>query len=389
MKESKPLIALQIERNRAHGRAMLEGIASYALENTDWRLVQIDPRERHGTRELSKYDGFIVRVMDNHTADVLLGSGRPVIDTYGRLDDNPLPSIRLDDNAIGKMAANALLDHHFSNFGYCGFHGLRFSDARGAAFAERVRNLGQRCLTYSHRGKSQMKDSFFRDEHADNIADAKQVAKWLKSLPEATAIFCCNDLRAYQVLRICEDAGIEVPRQVAVMGVDNDTLLCTFTNPPLSSIDTDPFELGRRAAAMLKAEMVFRGNVKAALHPPRRVVERESTEIYPHRTPWISDAMVYIRRHLSRGVSAADVITHLGYSHTMVNRIFRNEVGDSVQQEIIRLRMERACRLLRETDKTAAEIASACGYPSAQYFSHVFTRSTGLTPDVWRKGQPG
>lgn len=385
----KKLIALQIEKNRAHGRAMLEGIANYALEKTDWRFEQIDPRQITSRRDLARYDGFIVRVMDNHTANALLATHRPVLDTYGRLDNNPLSSIRLDDDAIAAMAADCLREHHFEHFASCGFNGLRFSDARCGGFARRIRNSGFACRVYSESGDIRLKDTFFQNEQADRIADAVALGKWLKSLPKPVAVFCCNDLRAYQVLRVCDDIGLNVPNEVAVLGVDNDTLLCAFTNPPLSSIDTNPFELGRAAAALLESAMKTprskHARISLRLHPPRKVVERASTEIYTYRTPWLSDAVVFIRRHLNEGVSAADVVAHLGYSHTAVNRAFNAELGRSVQQEIIRLRLERACKMLKTSELSAAAIAAQCGYPSAQYFSHVFVNSIGQTPDAWRK----
>ena len=123
----------------------------------------------------------------------------------------------------------------------------------------------------------------------------------------------------------------------------------------------------------------------ATLHKPRRVVERTSTAFFPTQTPWLSDALVYIRRHLGDGISATDVIARLGYSHTTVGKAFRDELGTSVQQEIIRQRRERACRLLKETSRTAADIAVECGYPSAQYFAPKFAEHFGITPDVWRR----
>ena len=211
--------------------------------------------------------------------------------------------------------------------------------------------------------------------------------RWLKSLSKPIAVFCCNDIRAFQLLKACADAHIAVPHDVAVLGVDNDKVLCMFSNPPLSSIDTNPFALGQTAAQMLDGLLKAPRNTPppVTLHKPRRVVERTSTDFYPVKTPWLSDALVFIRRHLGEGISAEDVISRLGYSHTTVGKAFRAEFGLSVQQEIIRQRRERACRLLKETSRTIAEISNECGYPSAQYFAHVFTGFFGTTPDVWRK----
>jgi LacI family transcriptional regulator len=380
-------IGIQIEKSRAHGRALLEGIAEYAQEHPEWRLYLLENDWIDNSDYLNKYDGYIVRVMDDKTAQALVKTKKPVIDTYGRYDDAPFSTIRLDDNAIARLAATYLKEHRFSNFAYCGFPSLRFSDARGEAFKNEIEGDPQVRSLYLYNGAANIKDIFFRNERTDHIPDAVPLRRWAKSLPKATAVFCCNDIRALQFLRVCETVGISVPDDLSVLGVDNDKVLCTFSNPPLSSIDTNPFALGQKAAAML-AGLMSKPKAKiphATLHGYCKVVERTSTEFFPTKTPWLSNALVFIRRHLNDGISAKDVIAHLGYSHTTVSKVFRNEIGSSIQQEIIRLRFEQACRLLKETTRTAADIAAECGYPSAQYFAHLFSAKFHMTPDVWRR----
>ena len=379
-------IAVQIETNRAHGRALLEGIADYALAHTDWRLEPVEPRVLTDPANLRRFDGFIVRVMDDRTAELLIKTRKPVIDTYGRTDASPIPYIRLDDDAIARCAADCFAEHRYTRCAFCGFAGLRFSEARGEAFRRILAGAGGTCVMYNG-GRSRLKETFVRRERMDRISDAAALRRWLKALPKPIAVFCCNDIRAFHLLQICADEKIDVPHDVAVLGVDNDKVLCTFTNPPLSSIDTNPFALGQTAARMLDDPFGSPKKIPApaTLHKPRRVVERTSTAFFPTQTPWLSDALVYIRRHLGDGISATDVIARLGYSHTTVGKAFRDELGTSVQQEIIRQRRERACRLLKETTRTAADIAAECGYPSAQYFAHIFAKTFGATPDVWRK----
>ena len=141
-------IAVQIETNRAHGRAMLEGVADYALAHTDWRLEAIDPSALTAENALDRFDGFIVRVMDDKTADMLAKLKKPVIDTYGRSNRGTIPFIRLDDDAIAGCAARCFAQHRYSRCAYCGFAGLRFSDARGAAFKIACGNSGADCITY-------------------------------------------------------------------------------------------------------------------------------------------------------------------------------------------------------------------------------------------------
>ena len=383
-------IAVQIETNRAHGRALLEGIADCALAISDWRLEAVEPSALVDTANLRRYDGFIVRVMDDRTADALVKSRKPAIDTYGRVDSSPIPFIRLDDAAIAKCADDCFAEHRYARCAFCGFKGLRFSEARGRAFAEAVRARGGTCEIYDG-GTARLRETSVRNERMDASHDDTALRRWIRGLRKPVAVFCCNGLRAFQLLKACSDAGISVPSEVAVLGVDNDKVLCTFTNPPLSSIDTNPFALGQTAAKMLDGLLKTPKVVPPpiTLHRPQRVVERVSTEFYPMKTPWLSDALVYIRRHLGDGISAEDVIARLGYSHTTVGKAFRAELGLSIQQEIIRQRRERACRLLKETSMSAAEIASICGYPSAQYFAHKFASTFGTTPNIWRTSSPG
>lgn len=381
------LIAVQAETNRAHGRSMLEGIADYALTHTDWRLEPVDPKSLIDSSNLKRFDGFIVRVMDDATAKTLMLTGKPVIDTYGRMDSGSIPFIRLDDKAIAEMAAKCFLEHNFKHCAFCGFPGLRFSEARGSAFREAMEKSSGVCEVYTgHSGK--LSETFVRNERMDSCSDEATLRKWILSLPKPIAVFCCNDMRAFHFMKICADARINVPKEVAILGVDNDKILCTFSNPPLSSIDTNAFSLGKSAARLL--DDMLRGNSKppsSTLHKPRSVTERTSTEFYPTSTAWLSDALVYIRRHIGDGISANDVINYLGYSHTTVGKVFRKELGISVQQEIIRCRRESACRLLKETSLTAAQIAERCGYPSPQYFAHMFSNHFGTTPEKWRRGQ--
>lgn len=386
-----PRVALQIEKNRAHGRALLEGIADYALQHTDWRLELVDPDLMQSLSYVRQFDGLIVRVMDDATADVLLKSHKPVVDTYGRIDDNPLSSIRLDDAAIARVAFDCFVEHHYHTLAYCGFPGLRFSDARSKAFEDLAKKKGATISLYD--GKKPVSDKFFRDEKTD-VPDAAALVAWIDALPKPVGLFCCNDLRAVQVMKICSKLGIDVPKDVVIMGVDNDVLLCTFTNPPLSSVLTDAFALGRQAAQMLDEQMKFRdkkgsGSVAhggaPCLWAPKKVVERLSTDAYPFKTPWLADAVRYIRRNFANGVTAEEVDKFIGYSHPKVNQVFNEELGHTVKKEILLQRTRLACSLLRETEYSIGEIAMRCGYQRAQYFVSSFAEAFKMTPEVWRK----
>lgn len=379
-------IGVQVERSRAHGRTLLEGLAEFARAQYDWRLTLLEPEQLTDPMTLARFDGFVVRVMDDASARALLATKKPVVDVYGRLEHNPFTTLRLDDEAIAQMAAAFYADHLYLSVASCGYPGLRFSDARDAAFAAEAAERGIPCRIFDGRTRGQIKDTFFREEQTGQVPDAAALRDWLGTLPRPTAVFCCNDIRAFQLMKVCEALEIRVPQDLAVLGVDNDTLLCTFTASPISSIDTNPYALGRRAGELL-AELLEhpKKTARTELHPPCRVIERASTDAFQFTIPWLSDAIIFIRRNLGKRINAADVVRHLGYSHTTVNNAFRYELGTTIQQEIIRQRLALARRLLKETTAPAAQIAAEAGFQNPQYFSKVFSEAFGKTPDAWRR----
>ncbi len=381
-------IGVQVERSRAHGRRLVEGLAEFARAQYDWRLTLLEPERLGDPATLARFDGFIVRVMDDATSRALHAGNRPVVDVYGRLVHSPFTTLRLDDTAIAQMAAAFYADRLYRSVAACGYPGVRFADARAAAFAAASAARGIPCHLFVDGTRGTITDTFFREEQADEVPDAAALRAWLADLPRPTAVFCCNDIRAFQLMKVCEAMEIRVPRDIAILGVDNDTLLCTFSTTPISSIETNPYALGRRAGELLAELLEHPDNPpRTILHPPCRVIERASTDAFQFSIPWLSDAVVFIRRNLAKGINAADVVRHLGYSHTTVNNAFRGELGTTVQQEIIHQRLSRACRLLKETHDTAAEISAQTGFKNPQYFSKVFAEAFDTTPDVWRHQQ--
>ena len=188
------------------------------------------------------------------------------------------------------------------------------------------------------------------------------------------------------MLLACEASALKVPRDVAILGVDNDSLICNFTTPTLSSIDPDAFGLGRAAADCLDRKL---SDPSAAEVSPRKIapkglVARTSSETYPLDPPWLSDALVYIRRNVVRHISAADVYAHLGRSHTRVNAIFRERLGSTVQKEIRAAQLAEAERLLKTTALPLSEIAKRSGFASPQYFCNVYSAAFGKPPSAAR-----
>ena len=216
-------------------------------------------------------------------------------------------------------------------------------------------------------------------------SDYRQMQAWVRRLPKPVAVFCSNDLRAYQLAQLCRNAGIEVPHEVAILGVDNDQMVCSFSSPMLSSVDTDVFSIGRTAAESLARMLESPGAEPSHITvPPKGVVMRPSSQVYPLDPPWLSEALVFITRNVGRNLTSSDVARHLGMSHTPIDRAFRSVLGTSVQKEIVRVRLEMSARLLASTELPVGEVARRAGFSRTEYFCSCFRARFGVTPSEFR-----
>lgn len=336
---------------------------------------------------------MIARVPNAEMARALARLKVPVVDLYRWKEYAGIFSVDADHAAIGRLAAEWFIERRFRNFAFCGYTGAPFSDMRGVAFKAVAEANGLACSVY----KEAVYDSDYlgrmilQAESYGEPLDHDRIAEWLKTLPHPVALFCCHDIRAYQVAMLCKEVGIRVPHDVAIMGVDNDRILCGFSDPMLTSVDPDARQTGWTGARLLYERMAG-GRQKGCGHvlvPPRRVVERASTEIDPVEPQWLSEALRFIRKGIPEGVNAEEVIRHVGLSHTQVERAFTKVLGSTIHQEIARLRMREACRLLSETELPAIEVSRRVGFSSPQYFSRLFHAHSGLTPIDYRRKRVG
>lgn len=383
-------IALTIERMRAYGRNICEGVAAYAQENAEnWALEFVDSRAVGGKGSYAGFDGAIVRIMDDRMATRLRALKRPVVDIFCKKVREGIIGVDADHVAIAKLAARHFLTRKFTNFAFCGYDGVRYSDLRRDTFVRYIRHNHYACDCYRtpHDVMESFDDDVIQNERVGLGPDARQLRSWLRKLPRPCAVFCCHDLRAYQVIETCRIAGISVPKDIAVLGVDDDHMLCSFTTPKVSSVDPDAFSIGWAAAKTL--DRMMRGERIRTKHgfvsvPPKDIIARASTETYPYDPPWISDALVFIRKNIARSVNAADVFAHLGLSHTVVERTFKKVLGSTLQREIMKARVEAAQHLLQTTQLPANEIGLRCGFRSSQYFCRNFAALTGCPPQAFR-----
>ncbi len=385
---SRPFrIAVSVEHSRGWGRRVCEGICSYAQTHPSWRITMFDG-VLPSAADVKAFDGFLWSVSDAHAAERLLSTGRPIVNL---MVDGRFPAtvqVGADHDACGELVVRHFVSRYFRHFAFCGWQGLMFSDVRLAVYREALGRAHFDCSAYLTKAGSRRRAAL-RDVLHERFAlppDAAAIARWLRKLPKPVAVFCANDLRAWQLSEICWRAGLSVPKEVAILGADNDIVPCLLTSPSLSSVDTATFETGRRAAEVL--DEILHGTRAAdgsIVHvPPRGVVARNSTAVYAVEPPFLAEALSYIRADTAKSLTAAEVAEHVGLSYSTVQGAFRDKIGSSIQREIMSARLELAERLLSATDLPLSDVAVQAGFRTQQYFCLCFRREKGMAPGAFR-----
>ena len=381
-------VGLLIERHWHYGRRLCEGIAAYARESGDLSLEFVEWSAGAGGKRLLGFDGFIARIWNGRMAAALKATGRPVVDVYS--GEPSKYCVLVDQNArhIAQLAARHFIERRFSHFAFCGYAFQRYSTLRREHFVHALELNHFRCSVFEDRtfSSGRFGQSVLRRGDFSAGIRSRRLERWLKGLEKPVAVFCAHDLVALELANVCGELGFRVPQDVAVLGVDNDPLLCDFTNPTISSIDPAPFEIGHEAARTLAGWMDNPRRKPADARPkPAGLIERASTQVFLYPEPWLTDALVYIRRNVARNINASEVIKSLKLSHTTVEKAFRERLGSSVRQEIAKVRIEEAKRLLENTTLPLADVCSLSGFSSKAYFTAAFRHATGSTPLAWRQ----
>ncbi len=386
MPRNAPKIALLIETSRGYGRGILRGVTKYSRLYGPWHFhltpgdfEQILPR-------MSEWggDGIIARVMDERTAKLILRMGVPAIllDVPEEMRGKKLPSagyveMASDSAGAARMVAEALLEKQFRHFAYVGYHGQVWSEIRRRAFVERVREAGFSVAEYAMPVRGGKLPRWEKEE--------EYLSRWLAELPRPVGVMACNDQRGREVLEACELAGITVPEEMAVIGVDNDELLCEVSYPPLSSVALNAVQGGFQAARMLDEMMRGRRpGVERIVVEPLRVVERRSSEAVAIDDPDIAQALQYIHTQPVDTLAIQDVVEHLAVSRRALELRFKKFLGRTILQEIQKVRLARAKHLLQETDLPIPRISEVVGFATASYFIQVFRAEMNMTPAKYR-----
>jgi LacI family transcriptional regulator len=289
----------------------------------------------------------------------------------------------MDAETTCRMAADHFQQRGFEHFAFCGYPGLDFSDDREKEYVSIMKRRKLHVACFSS-GEAATRETL-RRETIEMLEDSA-VTHWLRSLPKPVAVFACNDVRGRQVLNACHNAGLRVPEEVAVLGVDNDEIVCEFADPGLSSIEPDTQTIGMQGAELL--DRMMRGEkVEPGMRfvPPLCIVTRLSTDILAIGDPVVAQALGIIRENAFTGINVEELLDHLTISRATLERRFRQYLNRSPRAELIRTRLQKAQQLLRDTDVPLPLVARLSGFRTASHLSVLFKRSVGLSPGAYRK----
>jgi LacI family transcriptional regulator len=370
-------IALLFEES-GQGGVRLRGVVRYAREKPDWQLYSMNSIQPGELQQLAKrrIDGVITTIFASITDFAQFTTS--VVNIIP-LDDPNIVTVCPDESAVGRLAAQYLADRGLVHLLYVGIGEVKsYTDfLRAEAFQAEARRLGRNVVTF---------DGFRLWWLSEQEEQMRRISRFLKRQPRPLGIWCFNDSLGECILRAARQAGLSVPKDVAVLGTDNDSIRCGIASPSLSSIDLGEEQVGYQAASRLDDLISARPNVPVqTLLPPIGVIERQSTDVLRFEDADVVHALRYIREHgCEAHMNAEAVIRRVNLSRSGLHRKFVSLLGRSVAEEIWRVRIEHAKRLLMETDWTLRRISSETGFSTLEHLCRLFKANIGMTPKQYR-----
>jgi LacI family transcriptional regulator len=371
-----------VETTGGYSRGILEGIGQYSHEHKGWSIFF----EERGLEELPprwlkswRGDGIIARTANRRIRRQIDSIKAPRVELLGLQEDEPA-KVHGDNRAAGRMAAAHLMGCGLRHFGFfAGGEPWWIANCRHA-FCEELTKHGFSCDVY----RPPMKDNRILPRWHEG--QEASLTRWLLSLPQPCGVFCVTDARI--VLEFCRRLSISVPERMAILGEDDDPVVCCISSPPLSAIDFGSRQIGYRAAVLLDRMMAGEPAPKAVEWvAPLRVVPRQSTDIIAVEDDEIAQAVRFIRQYACSGIGVDDVATAACISRRALERRFRILLDRTPKSEILRVQLDRAKVLLSSTLLPVETVARRSGFSAFRHFAEVFQRETGTTPRAYRKSQ--
>ena len=383
-------VALIYDATRAYDLKVVAGVATYLQKDAGWSIYIEETAlkdQRLPDLRSWKGDGIIANFDDRRVAKAVMQSRLPAVafgSGYGWYGPKSnIPYFFTNNQAIARIAADHFLDRGFWHFAYCGYPRTPingWSEERELAFRKQLRDRKFECHVY--RARPPADGGWAPAQHALRV--------WLESLPKPLALMAANDNRGRQVLEACRSSGLRVPEEVAVIGVDNDELLCQLSTPLMSSIEQGARRIGYEAAGLLDRIMSRqRSRYRRFVIDPLGVVTRRSTDIFAVQDPLIERAMAFVRDRVSHGIKAQDVVKAVAVSRSGLELRFKAALGRTLHGAIRHVQLDRARGLITDTNLPLKEVAANSGFKSVQHMTTLFRKAFGHAPGQYRNMASG
>lgn len=353
----------------------MAGVLQYAKQYDQWdfwwdRWYHVNFYQTH------PMDAMIAEVRDPKKIQRYRRLKMPVVAVTGIEAAGRLPLITANNLLAGELAANYLLQLGFDQLALVAYP-RKSQDLRIQGFLATAAQHDVPVSTYP------VPAEWLSMSVASRM---KSLHRWLLAIPKPIGLFARDDLVAVDLATASHQMPrVRIPEDVAILGSGNNELLCSLCHPPLSSVDLASFQMGFQAAARL--DRIFHGE-PASLEPvflePAGVVTRQSTNTLAIRDPDVVKALQLIRQEACLGMNVADLLTRVNVCRTSLEMRFRRILGRSVHQELVRVRLQEAQRLLRTTELAMPEITDRCGFSYPSQLSHIFKRELGVSPRQYR-----
>lgn len=385
-------VALALPDSKPWGiTPFFNGVNDYAREHR-WLLTfcPVNPENRKefplDSLRLKSWrvDGVILHTSDIKQLTTLtkLHISMVNISQEKEADVSGIPRVGQNNRMIGQLAFEHLIDLGLNNFAYHGVQDRWYSDERLEGFKQAAeeahRNINSLSLPHITR------DNLWNERY-------EPVKCWLKKLPLPVGLFAVNDFRALIVMSACRDIGLRVPEDVAVIGVDNDLMVCEFSIPTLTSICINAYRMGFEAARLLDGLMHDKLPPRETfLIDPTHVVARHSTDVLHIADPIVKRAVEFMQQHFFESFNIDKVAEVVGVSRRLLEMRLRAELETSPAEFLVNLRLKKAkAKLIAHNRQTTEEIARACGFGTGKNLRAALLRIFNVSPNDIRpdKGQ--
>lgn len=377
-------IILLLDFAEEYSKSLMKGINTYSREFGPWIFCRMPlfHRETVGMDGILKWalewgaDGIIGQLYNDKEISKFVKAGIPVIAQDFKERFAEIPNITGAYHETGQLGADYFLKKGFTNFAFYGFSDIVWSRERSEGFEDRVKSTGHKVHYFEHKKARSTELWYYKPS---------SLSRWLKSLPKPIGLMACDDNQGQHITEACRHLGIRIPEEVAVLGVDNDEMICDLSDPPLSSIALD-VEKGGYDTAKLLDQLIKHGiaDYHDIVVKPMQVITRHSTDIYATNDDHIATSLKFIHQNIDKNLHVEEVVKQVPLSRRALEKRFLEITGYPVYKYIFNLRIEKFTQKLLDTDMSVFEIALDMGLTDSKNIARQFRQVKGCSPSVYR-----